>query len=116
VAFQSLPATFPLSESLDRFDKERRDNLVSTIARRMASNRAIRERRHTATHLRKLAWPVYMNGRNCYACITIHWLLDHPREHQRETFYYLDLAEARSAHPTAVMLPDADGVLERLKK
>jgi hypothetical protein len=104
----------PLAEFLDRFDREQRDARAATIANRIAANATPhRQRRHTATHLRRLAWPVYVDGRQCTAAVTLHYIC-HPRERERETFWYADVAEARAAHPNAVMLPDVDRVQARL--
>jgi hypothetical protein len=117
MADPTLSAQFSLQQSLDRFDRLERDSLVSTIAHRIIVNSGRgRNRRHVATHLRSLPYPVFANGRQCSALVTVHWILSWPRERQREVFWYADVTEATRAHPNAVQLPNADRVLANLTK
>ena len=100
-------------QQAERADLAQRDAFAAALARRMAV--APRTRRLVAVHLRRLAWPVWVGGRQCLAAVTIHYILSRPRERQRETFWYADVAQAHAAHPTAVMLPDVDRVQSRIR-
>jgi hypothetical protein len=103
---------------LEDLERQQRDALASTIARRMAATSVGlggRTKRHTATHIRSLAWPVYVQGRKCLAAVTIHYVLSHPRQHIQESFWYANIAEARGAHPKGKLLPDPDRVLGHLQ-
>jgi hypothetical protein len=113
----SAPPPLPLSEFIDRFDRQARDTMAATIARRMTADAVLqvgRNKRHTRTEIRPLAWPVWVGGRKCLVAVHIRYVLNRPREHTVETQWFESVVEARAAHPKAVLLPDVDRVQARL--
>jgi hypothetical protein len=84
------------------------DAMVRKIAARMSERGSHhpRERKHTKTLLRHLAWPVYVQQRRCTVAVVVHYVLSHPREHQTETFWFTDANEALAAFPKAQTMPE----------
>jgi hypothetical protein len=101
----------PQSTSID--DELRRavrgvenDAMVRQIAARMA---APRERKHTKTYIRPLAFPVFVKGEACTCAVQEHFIA-HPRQHQVETHWFSSIAAAREAFPQAQLMEDVERV------
>jgi hypothetical protein len=119
MADRSLPLLQPqsnpvLERQLERADRAEADELCATVARRMVGG-SQRTRRHSQTYLRLLPFPVFMAGATCTCCAIVHYVLSHPRAREVEVLWYESLAAARSAHPTARVMPDVDRVQPRLQ-
>jgi hypothetical protein len=88
------------------------DALVQQIARRMVASP--RERKHTKTYLRPLAFPVWVKGAICVCVVREHFIA-HPRAHRVETHWFPSVAAAREAFPQAQLLADVERVPRELR-
>jgi len=91
--------------------------MVRRIAARMcdAARTAPRDRKHTKTTLRPLAWPVWVDGKPASCCVTVYYVLSRPRSHESERFWFSSIAEALRAFPRAQILDDVPSVLRRIE-
>ncbi|MBZ5679579.1 MAG: hypothetical protein LAO24_05690 [Acidobacteriia bacterium] len=105
------------NEVLDNLEREQRDRMVATIGTRMvtsAASQPLASRRHTKTTLRRLAWPVWVNGIQATCVITVYYIAK-PRSHETERLWFASMKEAKEAFPRAQLLDDAACVPPRLR-
>ena len=93
------------------------DDMARKIAARMSEHGSChqRDRKHTKTLLRHLAWPVFVQQRRCTVAVVVHYVLSRPREHQTESFWFTDVTEALAAFPKAQRCQDVPQVARQLQ-
>jgi len=115
----NVTVPFPPAQATDDVQRAIRgvenDAMVRRIAARMVSTARNRERRHTRTTLRPLAWPVWVDGKPASCCVQVYYVLSHPREHETERFWFASIAEALKAFPKAQILDDVPSVQPRIE-
>jgi len=117
-----VTAPFPPATVTDEIQRAVRgvenDAMVRRIAARMcaAASTAPRDRKHTKTTLRPLAFPVWIGveGRKADCVVTVYYVLSNPRAHETERFFFSSIAEALQAFPKAQMIEDVPCVQPRI--
>jgi CRISPR/Cas system CMR subunit Cmr4 (Cas7 group RAMP superfamily) len=97
---------------IEQLDRQARDTMASDIARRFVA--AERNKRHTRTEIRPLAFPVWVAGQKCCVAVHVRYVLSRPREHVTETSYFETAIDAVKAHPDGKILADVERVQPRL--